>query len=170
MRVITVMVFLVGFWAAPSQSLDAVDCTNAAIQPTTPSNDFDIIGEGDVVRHLTTGLEWRRCVEGRSWTGDGCSAEIATAFSWEGALLHAEQSEGWRLPNIKELLSIVENCRVEPPMNLAVFPDSGYAFWSSSPFPKDSELVFVLDKETSGFATPRFKTQAWFVRLVRDSE
>ncbi len=122
---------------ATSGTADIPSAANACVSDlveTTPSSDFTALEGGAVVRHETTGLEWRRCTEGMSWTGTGCTGS-ATTWTWQGALQHAEAVSGWRLPNINELLSIVEECRVNPAVNQHVFPNTpaSFFFWSASP-------------------------------------
>ncbi|MFC3031067.1 DUF1566 domain-containing protein [Pseudoalteromonas fenneropenaei] len=60
-------------------------------------------GDGTVTA-LATKLVWRRCSEGQSWTGMSCSGE-ATRFSWNDAMKLTK--EGWRLPTLEELDSLV---------------------------------------------------------------
>ena len=109
------------------------DC-EADLVETTPSSDFTPLKGGAVVRHEPTGLEWRRCPEGMDWSGGECSG-TALGRTWQGALEHADEEDGWRLPDINELRSIVERCRVSPAINQQVFPDTPASdFWSASPY------------------------------------
>lgn len=83
-----------------------------------------------------TGLVWRRCPEGQNWTGSTCAGSVAL-FTWHGALDRARSaaSEGipWRLPNAKELGSLVDDSRVNPAIDTAVFPVMpGALFWTST--------------------------------------
>ncbi len=110
-------------------------CSDPNITPTTPSAGFTVIGEGDVVRHERTSLEWQRCALGQSWNGAEarCDGSVQ-GYGWQEALQEAESLDGWRLPDLKELRSIVEQCTREPAINTQVFPDTpSFRFWSSSP-------------------------------------
>lgn len=122
---------------ATSATADIPSAASACVADlveTTPSSDFTALEGGAVVRHDPTGLEWRRCAEGMSWTGTGCTGS-ATTWTWQGALQHADAVSGWRLPNINELRSIVERCRVSPAVNQQVFPGTpSSTFWSASPY------------------------------------
>ena len=110
----------------------ADDCAGN-LSPTTPSSEFTTHEGGAVVRHETTGLEWKRCVEGMTWSGGTCTGS-PKKMSWQDALQYAKEQEGWRLPNIKELQSIVERCRANPAVNTQVFPLTPSAdMYSSSP-------------------------------------
>lgn len=84
-----------------------------------------------------TGLIWRRCVEGMSWNGSTCSG-TAGSYTHVQALLHANKestaSKPWRLPNIKELSSLVDRSKSKPSIDSAAFPATPSSlFWSSSP-------------------------------------
>jgi len=124
-------------WAGiPSASEGCV----AGLIETTPSSDFTVLEEGAVVRHITTGLEWRRCAEGMNWTGTACEGEVRR-MTWYEALQHADGQGHWRVPNIKELRSIVEYCRQWPSINEQVFPELWpYTHWTASPYRDRSVL------------------------------
>lgn len=146
----------------------ANECVSDLVE-TTPSSDFTSLEAGAVVRHELTGLEWRRCPEGMSWTGNGCGGD-AVALSWEGALQHADAVSGWRLPNINELRSIVEHCVTLPAINRQVFPDTPISqFWSGSPFAFLPGMAWIVDFSW-GRASNLSRGVAGPVRLVRGGQ
>lgn len=108
-------------------------CDNPGIPETTPSSDFVLIDDDSVARHLTTGLEWQRCPAGWALQGGTCQQQTAT-LNWQDALQRADDADGWRLANFKELMSLVEYCAEGPLLNTEVFPmfDDRVKFWSSS--------------------------------------
>ena len=130
---------------ALAQSPAPETCSNAAVPATTPSNEFTIVGDGSIVRHEATGLEWRRCSIGQSWDGTTCQGTPST-HTWQQSLDIAGNSGGnWRLPNIQELRSIVERCRQGPAINRQVFPNTPSSnFWSASPFAGNSGLAWYV--------------------------
>ena len=139
---------------------------------TTPSHEFKVVEgfEAGVVRHVRTGLEWRRCVEGMAWdpTTDTCEGTGFTR-SWGGALQRAAESEGWRVPNLTELRSIVERCRAWPSINQQVFPNTPREtfYWTSSPYAGSSGnkwLIFF----NNGYDNWGSYYDLYLVRLVRD--
>ncbi len=88
-------------------------------------------GSGDTVTDSSTGLIWQRCAAGQSFNGGTCIGTANTA-TWAAAVTGA--ALGWRLPNVKELESIVERRCATPAMNTATFPASpSVNFWSSTP-------------------------------------
>jgi len=103
----------------------------ASAQPFTVSSD------GNEVTDQKTGLIWRRCAEGMNWDGITC-AGVAATYTHEAALQHAVlQASGtgttWRLPNVKELASIIDDSRSIPAIDLSVFPATPpNLFWSAS--------------------------------------
>ena len=84
-----------------------------------------------------TGLTWKRCVEGQ--TGADCGTGSPDRLNWGDALSQAAAStfagfRDWRVPNTKELDSLVEVACYEPALNDTVFPnDPSGAVWASSP-------------------------------------
>ena len=91
----------------------------------------------------------------------------ATALSTAEAASFAGQSD-WRLPNVKELHSLVEECRVSPSINDTVFPGapSSSNVWSGSPYAGSTNsawrVTFAL-----GIASNISRITPSHVRLVR---
>jgi len=150
-------------------------CTNenAAVVPTTPTEDFTLVGNGTVI-HKATGLMWMQCSVGQTWTSDGCSG-AANGYLWQGAMQLAEGASfagynDWRLPNKNELASIVEDRCSSPAINLTIFPGTEPSwYWSSSPYTDKSDFawsVFFSNGEVSG----DYKYGAGRVRLVRSGQ
>ena len=145
----------------------------ADLMETTPTSEFTFLEGGAVVRHERTGLEWRRCAEGLSWTGTECSGWLPMGFTWQGALQHADATSGWRLPSINELRSIVERCRVLPAFNQQVFPDTRWAwYWSASPdlFARDSAFAWGIDGDNGSDLWIGKGSSSVYIRLVRDGQ
>jgi hypothetical protein len=96
-----------------------------------------------VVADAVTGLLWQGCAAGQE--GAGCAGE-ADFLDWTSGLAYCEGlswggHEDWRLPNVKELRSIVDNRRAAPPtIDVAAFPNTPWgreteqqgSFWSST--------------------------------------
>jgi hypothetical protein len=136
-------------------------------------------GDGTVT-DTYTGLMWMRCPAGYTLDESGTSGDMAddrcvrageAEWSWQAALQHAasETAAGhadWRLPNVKELDSIVElGCRF-PAIEVGPFPDTPASlFWSSTPGRLGDEAMGV------GFLDGRIlagkKASLARVRLVR---
>ena len=138
---------------------------NDSIQAATPDSRFEVTG--DEVTDLQTGLIWQRCSVGQSWDGSSCSG-TATIHTWAQALALA--SGNWRLPNIKELTSIVETSCVNPAINVSVFPNTlSHFYWSSSPYAYASYQAWNVSFYY-GTAYAYVKYLSRYVRLVRGGQ
>ena len=83
------------------------------------------------VTDKATKLMWKVCSEGQNWSDTNgsvsCSSTTTTTYSWKGALEHVNSytfagHSDWRVPNIKELNSLVALDRYKPSINLSIFP------------------------------------------------
>ena len=63
-----------------------------------------VIGDGDIVRDLETGLDWQRCSIGQTWNGTTCLGD-ATSLPWDEAV--AAAANGFSLPSVSQLRSLV---------------------------------------------------------------
>jgi hypothetical protein len=133
--------------------------------------------DGQEVTDNQTNLIWRRCSEGMNWDGLTCTGS-ATTFSHEAALQHASAQAistgfAWRLPNIKELSSILDRNFGTPAIDPTIFPATPasifYLFWSSSPLVYFPSYALAVNFGDSGIiAYHRANTD--YVRLVRDNQ
>jgi len=142
---------------------------NGNVIESTPTSAFTDNGDGTVT-HALTGLMWKQCAQGLS--GAGCATGTRALMSWSGALKDAvaDRTAGyadWRLPNKKELESIVEFCGHTPSINQAVFPATFASVFRSAttyrPFPAYAWSVNFYD----GLDYPYDKSNGYDVRLVR---
>jgi hypothetical protein len=126
----------------------------------------------NVVTDAWSGLQWRRCEEGRTWNGVTCTG-TASIGSHETALVSASQKNGWRLPNVKELSSLPElsvnlPARIDP----VAFPDALPTFlWTSTPYETDTGYAWIVRFDNGGAGVdgyPRIGGDP-AVRLVRNS-
>ena len=151
-------------------------CQTAGIAATAPTARYVDHADGTVT-DTQTDLMWQTCLVGQQ--GDRCVGGAPTPFSWAQALLYpgsaaAQQNPAgghgdWRLPNIRELATLVELQCLHPATNLSVFPNTPPAhLWSSSPYGFYPHYSWYLDLEegvyTYGERTDRDK----YLRLVRD--
>ena len=72
-------------------------------------------------------LVWRRCAEGRTWTGTTCSGTgtvfLTASDAIDHALAEAERTgKPWRAPNVKELSTLVDTDVNFPAIDLMIFP------------------------------------------------
>ncbi|CAK0761782.1 hypothetical protein CCP3SC15_270010 [Gammaproteobacteria bacterium] len=149
---------------------------NSAIPESTPISAFPDTGNGTVT-DTRTGLVWKLCVEGQTWDVDSftCSGN-AQIYTWQQALLRAKAHNDaggfagqtdWRLPNVKELLSITEERCYDPAINLSVFPETNSSdFWSASAYADASGYAWHV-LFSHGYAYYGYEDGSFQVRLAR---
>jgi hypothetical protein len=147
---------------------------NPDISASTP--DSQLIDNGDgTITDSRTGLVWKQCLEGLS--GD-CSG-TPDKFTWQ----QAQQQPGivnsgagfagytdWRMPNIKELQSIVEEQCYSPAINSNRFPNTPSSHvWSGSPYAYGSDFAWYV-YFSSGHSGANVRYNNYAVRLVRSGQ
>ena len=152
-----------------------------SVQPVFATCDTDLTASTD---HLTvyadgeiydsdTGLIWKKCLQG--FSGTSCDVEgDKTTFTWTEALGEADTT--WRLPNIKELQSIIELACFNPAVtsDTNIFPGTHTTgVWSNSPMLNGpfSGYSLYIAFNAYGNVLPgiRDTDTAYHVRLVRDA-
>lgn len=150
----------------------AQTCHSYWPKPSTPINRFTENGDGTVTDTVTK-LIWKRCSEGLS--GESCEKGEPSIFTWQEALKTATESRfigksDWRLPDIKELNSIIERQCTMPAINEVVFPATPtMSFWSSSPYAGNSSYAWNV-YFPYGISDGNNKGYKFFVRLVRSAK
>jgi len=140
---------------------------NEDILSTAPNSLYSINGDGTVT-DSKTGLIWMRCSLGQAWDSSSCVGTTLT-HSWSEALTagNAQVFAGktdWRLPNIKELNSLIDYKCIASSINETVFPMtiSDY-YWTASGIGTSSWAVSFHNGTDASY----LKSIKWSVRLVR---
>ncbi len=151
--------------------LSAHAACNPNILLSTPSSEFTDNADGTVTDNKTQ-LMWAKCTSGLDVLD--CTG-TSTGFLWKDALNDADVSTlatytNWRLPNMKELGSIVETACSSPSINEAVFPGTiSISYATSSPYVNSSANSSWSIDFATGVFKPLFNTNPNLrVRLVRD--
>jgi Protein of unknown function (DUF1566) len=144
----------------------------AGIQASNPSSVYVIDAANGTVTDIRTGLMWDRCSRGQS--GAACGAGSASALNWAAALDvpatigFYKGYNDWRLPNVKELRSLVEECRINPSINEFAFPATpALNFWSGSPVAATNTLFSWDVGFDFGYDDISSRAVTSLVRLVR---
>jgi hypothetical protein len=132
------------------------------------------------VTDKVTKLMWAKCSLGQNSTSTTCSGS-ATNHNWKDALEQANSStlagySDWRLPNVKELYSLLALDRFHPAINLSIFPNTPNSstdeFWTSSPKFFRGEAIYnsswIVDFY-NGYDTLSSRPAGNRVRLVRST-
>lgn len=167
---------IVFFFVTGFTDIQAQTCKPASIPASTPDSQLIDNGNG-TVSDSKTGLMWKKCPEGLS--GSSCESGNASNFNWQQALEQpgVVNSIGfagftdWRLPNIKELISIVEEQCYDPAINLNRFPGTiSSGFWSASALSIDASRWAWFVNFDRGTADEINRFYGLLVRLVRGGQ
>jgi len=124
----------------PINYLFAQTCNIDNVFETAPESRFD--AKPFTVKDRISGLVWKRCSEGVENDMGVCdSVSKPPKFTWKLALQRPDLANlaehggytDWRLPNINELMTLIERACASPTINETVFPNTatGY-YWSST--------------------------------------
>lgn len=157
--------------AAPQGTLGCN--ANPNIVPTTLGA-FTNNGDGTVT-DARTGLVWDRCLLGQDGGAD-CAGSAQT-YNWQDALLAATAlnetgylgHSDWRLPNLRELRSLVERACLYPSIDTNFFPNapSAPAVQTSGTNPGVPYTAWTVTFDAGGYTAPFNKNLNQIVRLVR---
>lgn len=170
MNVVEVWVLVLALQISMSLPALAVQTCNPNMLRSTPDARFS--DNGSTVTDNQTGLIWAKCAEGQS--GAACTGSVIL-YTWSAALNHAAGStlagqSDWRLPNIKELASIVEIACYNPSINTTYFPNTPSSrFWSASPTANYSGNAWVVSF-VYGWDSSNLRSKDEYVRLVRGGQ
>lgn len=168
MNIVVLVVVVLFPWAV----IQAACNTN--IIAAAPDSRYTDNGNGTVTDKVTD-LMWKQCSEGQSSVGSPCDTGAVASYTWQQALQQAETLNGgggfagytdWRVPNYKELSSLVERQCASPAINTNIFPNTPASiYFSSSPGAGVANEAWSVEFDGGGVADYSFTTAA--VRLVR---
>ena len=140
-------------------------------------------GDG-TISDAKTGLMWMKCTYGQAYNSNNnsCNSNGAISGDWLAAFTNAAASNSansgngsfaftdWRLPNVKELGSIVDFGNHSPAINQSIFPNTvSAAYWSSTPSQADNSQTIIIGFQAGDYgAAARNTTATTYLRLVRD--
>ena len=143
---------------------DDSDYHPAAVQPSYTDN-----GNFTVTDNIT-GLVWKKCSEGQI-NNATCSGAAAT-YTWLGAIGQCEGltfagASDWRLPNIKELMSIVDYGTHDSSKIGTCFTNTyPYYYWSSTPVVPGTSSAWNVDFNY-GYVYYYNRANHYYIRCVR---
>jgi hypothetical protein len=176
MKVLRVLTLTTVCFLMSYAKLAVAQTCNSNIIANAPDSRY-ILNSNGTVLDRKTGLSWMRCSLGQVWNGIySVCVGSPQIYVWENALQIAEGKtfagfSDWRLPNIKELQSLVQNNCSNPAINLTAFPGTpdGSSFWSSSPTTGENDSAWLV-VTSGGYSTSYAKWFSLSVRLVRSGQ
>ena len=167
--------FAVNVVATNAYAVETQTCQEDNVAASTPTERFIQEKDGTVVDKVT-GLMWQQCTIGLN--GENCESGEASKFTWAEALQYPSQKESlatfaghddWRMPNIRELTSIIEVQCAGPSINTTVFPNTpSEHVWSSSPYDFYPHYSWFLNF-SDGIHTYSERIDKKVIRLVRNT-
>ena len=143
------------------------------VRGATTASQYVVSSTGQEVTDSKTGLIWRRCSEGQTWSGIACTGS-ASGYTHEAALAQVTSQAlatnlAWRLPNVKELASIADKTKSNPSVDLIAFPATlAYEFWTSTPYVANPTKAWLVDSH-DGRILSFGRIAPPHIRLVRSS-
>ncbi|MBS4096736.1 MAG: DUF1566 domain-containing protein [Sulfuricella sp.] len=141
-------------------------------------------GDGTVTDSVT-GLMWDKCTWGQTNNADCSGGSVVNWNTWAQALARAATANGsaykghgdWRLPNIKELESLLKiDATSSPTIDTTAFPNtpsSSSYFWSSTPSftqPNSAWIIYFDNYVMMSSVSGKINYVDAFVRLVRGGQ
>ncbi|WP_440905509.1 DUF1566 domain-containing protein [Catenovulum sp. SX2] len=145
------------------------------VATTVDTSAYVVDSENGLVTEAATGLMWQMCNYGETWQASAARCDgVAKTVNWQQALQASEQTsvagyDDWRLPNVKELMQIIERSCAEPATQDSLFPSTkNEVYWTSSPVFNTSidNLVWTVHFK-EGSNAQKDKSNFNFVRFVR---
>lgn len=118
------------------------------------------------VLDVVTMLKWEYCSHGQSYENGFCYGSPNHYDSFSDALIAASKVEGHRIPNIKELGTLISRICVDPAIDQSVFPDTPLnVYWSSTPGEAGEGLIIDF---TDGSEIIRDINRPKSIRLIAE--
>ena len=89
-------------------------------------------------------------------------------MTYDEAMAHAEGQPDGRLPNLKELQTLVNRDCTNPAIDTEAFPNTpGTWYWTRTPYAGSSADAWIVGFSEGGFADYYYQNFRGAVRLVR---
>lgn len=149
-------------------------CTALFITVLSTAVQASFLNNGNgTVTDFSTSLMWQRC-SAPAATSD-CSASVPSPYTWDNALAYCNGlalggHSDWRLPNVKELQSLLDvNKTTDPSIDTSYFPDTpADDYWSSTTFVGSTGMAWYVAFNTGIImSSGNDKRQGLYIRCVR---
>ena len=134
--------------------------------------DYQDNGNGTVT-DLSTNLMWQKCTAPSA--GVSCGSVTPLPYTWDNALAYCNGLSlaghtNWRLPNVKEMHSIVDVVKnANPTINTGYFTDTqADSYWSATTFVDTTSMAWYVNFSIGvAMTSPVNKLDPQYVRCVR---
>jgi Protein of unknown function (DUF1566) len=161
---IRMMAIAVGAIWLCSSLVAGAEC-DASLAKESAASRFTVNGE--TVHDKKTDLTWARCGRGQQWKeADGCVGELQKLTYSQS---HAGLSNGWRLPSVEELKTIIAPHCSNPAVDGEIFPSTVSDWYRTG---TKEALNCLLLNFADGRVDRGWKlcSYPYSVRLVRDGK
>jgi len=177
--VVAVVVGMAGSLAIGISSPAVAQLCDLEAYDNMPAERFVTL-DGGAVRDRVTGLEWQRCALGHELVNGSCrddrKKQVRSWFSWADARTEVERLQsdprfqGWRLPTVQELRTLIYRRCQDPAINQEVFPNPpAWFFWTSTEFADNPDYAWQVDFKTGEINAHLKSSISYNVRLVKGS-
>lgn len=174
-----IVILLALFLSVISSSFATTPGTCFDNTPGNSQNRFTDLGDGTVLDTVTE-LIWERCNLSQVWstTTEACQSFTQTR-TWRDSLVAIQNynsnqfalglPDNWRMPNIKELSSIINLSCVNYALDGEVFPSAETVYWSSTPNAANVKSEEILDENQvlTGYQDENF---IWIINTLTGRE
>lgn len=161
----------------PGQDADYIASNSATCTPSYTQGTYTVTDN-------CTNLEWQRYGHGSSdgynvpaavedcFAGGTYSSSYCT-YSWQDALKYCDgltlnSQSDWRLPNARDLWSIIDHSRFSPAIDITKFSSTASGlYWSSTTTACRSSNAGAVDFDVGGMDAGSSKFSSTYVRCVR---
>jgi len=159
----------------PYQSATCAECL--ANSPGNIPNRFQLNTDG-TAQDSYTGLTWFRCNLGETWDTETQTCQgFALEQDWKVQLRSIEdhnsqqlisgETSDWRMPNLKELSSIINiNC-TNMAIDTEIFPSLKIVYWSATPYALRTkhQAIYAENDNVTAIAY-QDKNQIWTMNML----
>lgn len=147
-----------------------IRCVSA--EPVVDAATYTDNADGTIT-NKTTGLRWQKCSRGKN--NDSTCSGTATTATWQTALQYCDaltlgnfaNAGNWRLPNVTELLTLVDRSVFSPAISASFFPATTTGnYWTSTTNYNSTATAWAIDFVLGGSTPSGAKTASNSVRCV----
>lgn len=162
-----IIFFVCGLGLSVGQTAAFAACLST-LKTSAPNSRYEVQANTSQIKDVQSQLIWQRCAVGQTWNGSHCTG-TEKSLTWAQALQEAKAQAGWRLPNIKELKSLVEVACYDPAINTSLFIGiaATQGYWTSSSVADDASNAWQVQFD-DGMATFAAKTESAAILLVKN--